>query len=95
MRLVLDSAASNVYLWQSGHEQPFERSATLFAMNGRRTVNLRQMQVLVVGDQIFHMLDAVMTPRPKEERVDDGLLPASLFRSVYVNNSESYVRLQR
>jgi hypothetical protein len=95
MRLILDSAASNVFLWRAGDYQAPGAPASLIAMNGRRSVRLLQMPLLVVGDQVFQRLDAVVAPQPDEQRQEDGLLPAALFRSIYVSNSESYVKLRR
>jgi len=95
IRLILDSGASNVYLWRAHGLDEFRMSASLVTLNGRRSVDLFQMPVLVVGDQVLQKLDAVVAPPPDRERDEDGLLPAVLFRSVYVSNSESYVRLRR
>lgn len=95
MRLVLDSAASNVFLWRGGDSQVRGMTASLVAMNGRRPVSLIHMPLLVVGDQALQRLDAVVAPSPDDEREEDGLLPAGLFRSIYVSNSETYVKLRQ
>ncbi len=95
MRLILDSAASNVLLWRAGDYQALGTTASLIAMNGRRAVNLIHMPLLVVGDQVLQRLDAVVAPSPDEDPQEDGLLPAALFRSIYVSNSETYVKLRR
>jgi len=95
MRLILDSAASNVFLWRAGDRQVPGTPASLIAMNGRRAVSLVHMPLLVVGDQVLQRLDAVVAPSPDEERQEDGLLPAALFRSIYVSNSEAFVKLRR
>jgi predicted aspartyl protease len=95
MRLILDSAASNVLLWRAGDYQALGATASLIAMNGRRVVNLIRMPLLVVGDQVLQRLDAVVAPSPDEDPQEDGLLPAALFRSIYVSNSETYVKLRR
>jgi hypothetical protein len=95
MRLILDSAASNVFLWRDGKRQGSGTPATLIVMNGRRAVSLVHMPLLVVGDQVLQRLDAVVAPSPDEERQEDGLLPAALFQSIYVSNSEAFVKLRR
>jgi hypothetical protein len=95
MRLVLDSAASNILLWRGGDDQVRGMTASLVAMNGRRAVNLIRMPLLVVGDQVLQRLDAVVAPSTDEGREEDGLLPAGLFRSIYVSNSEAYVKLRQ
>ena len=95
VRLVLDSAASNVFLWRGGDSQVRGMTASLVAMNGRRPVNLIHIPLLVVGDQALQRLDAVVAPSPDEGREEDGLLPAGLFRWIYVSNSETYVKLRQ
>jgi hypothetical protein len=95
MRLILDSAASNVFLWRGADDQVRGMTASLIAMNGNRAVNLIRMPLLVVGDQALQRLDVVVAPSPDEGRQEDGLLPAGLFRSIYVSNSENYVKLRQ
>jgi hypothetical protein len=95
MRLILDSAASNVFLWRTGGGQGLDRAATLVSMNGHRGVNLYLMPVLVVGDQVLQRLEAVVAPYPDQDRLEDGLLPTVLFQSIYVSNSEAWVKLRR
>ena len=70
-------------------------TASLIAVHGRRAVNLIRMPLLMVGDQVLQRLDVVVLPSPDEEREEDGLLPAGLFRSIYVSNSETYVKLRQ
>jgi predicted aspartyl protease len=95
MRLILDSGASNVLLWRGGDSQARSMTASLMAMNGRRAVNLIRMPLLMVGDQMLQRLDVVVAPLPDEGREEDGLIPAGLFRSIYVSNSETYVKLRQ
>jgi hypothetical protein len=95
MRLILDSAASNVFLWRGGDYQVRGMTANLIAMNGHRAVSLIRMPLLVIGDQALQRLDVVVAPSPDEGREEDGLLPAGLFRSIYVSNSETYVKLRQ
>jgi hypothetical protein len=95
MRLILDSAASNVFLWRGGDHEVRGMTASLIAMNGRRSVDLIHMPMLVVGDQALQRLDVVVASSPDEGREEDGLLPAGLFRSIYVSNSKTYVKLRQ
>jgi hypothetical protein len=95
MHLILDSAASNVFLWRAGGYQALDRPASLIAMNGKRGLSLVHMPLLVVGDQVLQRLDAVVGPPPGDDRLEDGLLPAVLFQSIYVSNSEAWVKLHR
>jgi predicted aspartyl protease len=93
LRLVLDSGASNLFLWR--RSEPSSRSTTLIGLNGRRSAGLLRLPVLVVGDQVIQKVDAVVTPSPDTRKAEDGLLPAGFFQSVYVNNSQSFVKLRR
>lgn len=95
LRLVLDSGASNVFLWRALHRSEPGSHAVLVGLTGRRGAGLLHLPVLVVGDQILERLDAVVAPSQEVQEVEDGLLPAGLFRSVYVNNSQSFVKLRR
>lgn len=94
MRLVLDSGASRLVLW--GIQAPgVSLSFTeMVAMNGRRSVSVLHIPHLVIGGHVLSGIDATMLPRPRRQ-AEDGLLPASLFRSVYVSNSDRYVKLVR
>jgi hypothetical protein len=40
-------------------------------------------------------LDVVVASSRDDGREEDGLLPAGLFRSIYVSNSETYVKLRQ
>jgi hypothetical protein len=51
------------------------------------------LKALQIGNQVFENLPAILEDSRKSEtgRIEDGLLPTKLFRSVYVNNQEGYV----
>jgi hypothetical protein len=94
LRLVLDSAASNVFLW--GMQNAASSASTvLIGLNGKRSASILHMPILVIGDQVLQKLDAVLAPSPEVQKTEDGLLPTVLFQSVYVSNSQSFVKLRR
>ena len=95
LQLVLDSGASNLCLFDVGEDQPGLRNVSMLATNGSRGVRLFRLAKLIVGDQVLRKLDSVLSGSADEQRVEDGLLPASLFASVYVSNSESYIKLRK
>ncbi len=92
IRLVLDSGASHLLLWRVPAIGVSQTVADVMAMNGRRSASLVHIPLLVVGGHALLRLDAAVLPR-SGQMAEDGLLPAALFRSVYVSNSEGYVKL--
>lgn len=95
LRLVLDSGASNLSLWHSNvrPEPGFGGDALTYA--GRKGVALGRMNYLALGGHIIPNMDVLIPEDPVRGGVEDGLLPAALFRSVYVSNSQSFVELTR
>jgi hypothetical protein len=87
--LVLDSGASSVTL--------FGRSVAgvvreLLTMTGSVKVGMVR-STLVIEGRTFWRGDAVAVPKSPEVSAG-GLLPVSLFKAVYVCNSEGYVVLE-
>jgi hypothetical protein len=95
LRLVLASAASNVFLWRSAGERVVGPMEDFIAMNGRKGVVVRSLPRLTVGDQTIERIEAGTVTVEDPEKQEDGLLPSSLFRSVFVSNSEQFVKLRR
>lgn len=95
IRLILDSGASHVLLWRNLSPGASSAPTALIATNGPRSANLIRIPVLVVGGHALSSLDALVVPRSGARGVEDGLLPAGLFRTVYVSNSGGYVKLAR
>jgi hypothetical protein len=63
--------------------------------SGQAGLQVAHVRALTIGSQKFNDL-AVALPdaQPADaERVEDGVLPTSLFKSLYVNNHEGYVVL--
>ena len=84
--LVLDSGASQLILF--GTEPDGSGSGFLRTVTGSRMVGM-VARSLVIGGRNLWRGDAVAIPNQAEPGVA-GLMPASLFRSIYVSNSEGY-----
>ena len=95
IRLVLDSGASNLSLWHSNTPVSPNSLAQALTYAGRKSVSLARMSYLAIGDHVIHGVDVLIPEDVVTGAGEDGLLPASLFRSVYVSNSKSYVQLTR
>lgn len=52
-----------------------------------------RVQKLTVGSQEFHNIDAVLSAVEPAEQIGDGLLPTTLFETLYVNNRDGFVVL--
>jgi hypothetical protein len=92
-RLELDSGAGAVILFREKSVEPAGWS-TLGATNDSAAVSVGTLRSLDIGDRKLRQVRVALVPA-KAIAADrpDGLLPASLFRSVYVSNSEKFVVL--
>ena len=86
--LVLDSGTVTVTLFGV---QAINMTHEMFTMTGTAKVG-KVSGRLVIGGRTFWHGEAVAIPRPAETGAA-GLMPVSLFKAVYVCNSESYVLL--
>ncbi len=90
-QLTLDSGASTLVLYD-GNEVRWKKEVSIATNEGQARVRYGALQVLRVAGQEFRNVETLAAGRPKErETGSDGLLPANLFRSVYVSNSGGYV----
>jgi len=101
-RLVLDSGADNLVLFESRRRKPalpVERSfdaGRLATSAGTGFVRTGWVPFLTVGGETFRDLPAALVSSASgEERAEDGLLPTRLFRFLYFNHREGYVVLRR
>jgi len=97
-RLVLDSASTDLILFghhtQSNAVEMSDRGQiwlTATTSAGSQTVQQGRLRALRIGETAF--ADLPVTMMPFDGREEDGLLPISLFRAVYVNHKERYVVL--
>lgn len=86
--MVLDSGTVSVTLF--GIRAPII-THEMFTMTGRARVGKVSGELVIGGRRFWHG-EAVAIPRPAETGAA-GLMPVSLFKAVYVSNSESYVLL--
>lgn len=84
--LVLDSGASHVVLFASADCVERQGSGILRTNHGRSEVSTGRVRLLRVGAAVLSNLTVAVA----EPRSGTGLLPASLFASVYVNSREGY-----
>jgi predicted aspartyl protease len=94
--LLLDSGANRLVLSRASAD-----SAHL-VVEGRRfemTVNSKvalpfgRLEQLALGSRLLRNLPVTVTAAQQMERICDGLLPASLFKAIYVNNTEGVVEI--
>jgi hypothetical protein len=84
--LVVDSGAVRVVLFNA---QSGTAGSTLQTVTG--IVNVGTIRAaLEIGEHTFWHGDAIAISQPTETAVD-GMLPISVFRSVFVSNSEGYI----
>lgn len=96
LRLVLDSAASQLILFSSRQELDLEcsgdSSLAVATNTGRQRTETGVLRQLKLANETFgHLPVAFLTPGARQSA--DGLLPSSLFRAIYFNNQEGYVVL--
>jgi predicted aspartyl protease len=99
LRFVLDSGISSLVLFETPNLRTaldLQAAANGWASAstdmGSQTVRTSRLKVLTIGGKIFHDLP-VMLVQDSEGRSENGLLPTSIFQSVYFNNREGFVIL--
>lgn len=102
LRLLLDSAAGGLVLFDAPSrcpsleiEMPRGRVIKASTNAGSLLARSGRLRSLTVGGEKFSDLPVALMHAPAEAgpRREDGLLPTSLFRSIYFNNAEGYVVL--
>jgi predicted aspartyl protease len=96
LRLLLDSGANVVVLTRmpsQALDRSMQQNWLEVTASGETGMQMGRVHSLLVGLQQLHDLPvALPASRASDaERVEDGLLPTSLFRTLYVNNSEGFV----
>jgi len=96
LRLLLDSGANMVTLVRRpslGLDQARRESWLELTASGQAGLQVAHVRALAVGAQKFNDLVVALpdAQTADAERVEDGVLPTSLFKSLYVNNHEGYV----
>lgn len=98
LRLVLDSGAGALILFEGPWEieRSYRNPLAMRTGSARRLRRSGWLKVLRMGDHTLRDLPvALLTDADRGEgRVEQGLLPTLLFRSVYFNNREGFVILR-
>jgi predicted aspartyl protease len=94
LRLMLDSGAETVVLLHQASQAlqlPREQDAMVLTSAGQTSLQVGRIHTLTVGSELFRDVVATVPAVDPAERIGDGLLPTSLFETLYVNNLESFV----
>jgi predicted aspartyl protease len=103
LRLVLDSGASDLVLFENGERaaavdvERDARPAIMTSRAGRRFVRRARIPALKIGDVFVRDVVAALVRLDGEQRSrrEDGLLPVRLFSSIQVNSREGLLVLRR
>jgi predicted aspartyl protease len=97
-RLVLDSATATLLFFdiaRRGLTLDWDQTAPQWLQArsdlGSRLVQQRRLRNFNVGGVRFYDLPAALCAMKDEGRVEDGLLPTSLFHKIYFNHRQSFV----
>ena len=95
VRFALDSGTTELILFsESASALGFDQSelppSALSTIGGDSPARLVRLNNLHVGDEILYNLRAVVASRDPN-RAEDGLMPLSLFRRVYLNHKKGFV----
>jgi hypothetical protein len=88
--LVLDSGADRLVLFGVQPDIGLGNKAELRTVAGSQEIGMVFGKPLIIGGRKIWRGEAVAIPNRPEPGVD-GLLPLSLFKTIYVCNSESYL----
>jgi predicted aspartyl protease len=99
--LVMDSGASTVVVFKVATQGAdleidldFTPGAIVSTASGTTRVSTGRLRKLRIGDEKFQELPVRIVENPAAaSRPENGLLPTSLFRSIYFNNTHSFVIL--
>jgi predicted aspartyl protease len=100
-RFVLDSGASSVFVFDrpslGASVRREDGSVEAYTFRGARRLRPSRIGRLAVGGQELVDLLAVLVDDPQRLAAssEDGLLPTSLFASVYFDNADRFVLLER
>lgn len=101
-RLVIDSGASSIVVFKaasrdSGLEIDLDANGEINASTivGSQMISTGRLRKLQIGNEKFSGLPARLVDNraAAEGRIETGLVPASLFRAIYFNNSQNFVIL--
>jgi hypothetical protein len=91
--LILDSGAVQVVLYGVAPARHSLERTRMLTFSGIQEIGMVFSKPLIIGGRKVWRGDAVAMPGNSEPGVN-GLMPASLFRAVYICNSEGYMVLE-
>ena len=94
LHLLLDSGASSLVLVHRGSKAldvPAFDSVQQTTTSGNTSLRLGKVRKLTVGSEEFHDVAVALSAVDPVESIGDGLLPTTLFQTLYVNNRDGFV----
>jgi hypothetical protein len=99
--LVMDSGTSTLVVFKDAPQGSdldidldFTPGAIVSTASGTKRVSTGRLRKLRIGDEKFQDLPVMIVENPAAASLpENGLLPTSLFRSIYFNNSHNFVIL--
>jgi hypothetical protein len=96
LRLLLDSGANALVLSRASADATHlvvygQRFETI--VNNEVALPFGRLEQLDLGSRVLRNLPVTVSAAQQMQKVCDGLLPASLFKAIYVNNTEGFVKI--
>lgn len=96
LRLMLDTGATGVFLFHAGGldiEMNPRSIGSVSTLSGRHVTRSGLLRRLVIGDETFRGVPITLVPQSELEERADGLVPGTLFDSIYVDHEAGFVVL--
>jgi predicted aspartyl protease len=96
LRLLLDSGANTLVLLPAASNAltlSVQEGGIEATSSGNVGLRMGRIHTLIVGSQQLHEIAVALTATAPAEQIGDGLLPTTLFRSLYVNNRDGFIVL--
>ena len=99
LRLLLDTGATSVFLFNAEgldiemNPRAIRRVTTNNGNNGPRVARSGWLRRLVIGDESFERIPVTLVPQTGLEEKADGLVPGTLFDSIYIDHENEFVVL--
>ena len=96
LRLLLDSGANALVLSRASADAIHlvlqgQRLAT--TVNDKVAIPFGELEQLSLGSRLLRHLPVTVSAAQQMRAVCDGLLPASLFKAIYINNTEGFIEI--
>lgn len=96
LRLLLDTGATGVFLFHTDGldiEMKARAIRRVSTNSGRRVARSGLLRRLVIGDESFDRVPVTIVPQTGLEEEADGLIPGTLFDSIYFDHENAFVVL--